>query len=229
WRNSRHTRIDGEGVVQSHGALAIEYVEPIASQTQLFTFTNLNRIVNTQVEIHCRRSAVGTDALDSVGESSLSSRHRRNDCGSTLYAKALVIAIDRMRNQHVERHTGLRIEVSTNEEFPWRAIAAVELELVRTIVWQTSISVIEQALKVEQRSDVRVILPVIVTEQAFVVTDQAREHVGSDELEVIRKSLRSGELDCAVEALSASKTPRSTTGRRITSAGVFFSGACSNT
>src|SRR5689334_8665994 len=113
-----------------------------------------------------------------------------------------------MRNQLVERHTGLRIEVSTEEEFPWRAIAAVELELVWPIVWQTSVSVVEQALKVEQRSDVRVRLAVVITEEAFVVTDQAREHVGSDELEVIRKSLRGGELDCAVETLSATKALR---------------------
>src|SRR5678816_3745921 len=99
---------------------------------------------------------------------------------------------------------------------------------IRDSVWQTSVSVGEQALEVEQRSDVRVRLPVIVTEQAFVVTDQAREHVGSDELEVIRKSLRGGELDGAVETLSASKALRSAVRGFITSAGVLFSGACSN-
>src|SRR5689334_15937978 len=108
-----------------------------------------------------------------------------------------------MRNQLVERHTGLRIEVSTKEKFPWRAIAAVELELMRPIVWQTSVSVVEQALEVEQRSDVRVRLPVVVTEEAFVVTDQARVHIGSDELEVVRKSLRRRELNRAIETLCA--------------------------
>src|SRR5215217_5931183 len=133
-----------------------------------------------------------------------------------------------MRNQLVERHTGLRVEVSADQKLPRSAIAAVELELVRPIIRQASVGVSEQALKIEQRSDVRVRLPVIVTEQAFVVTDQAREHVGSDELEVIRKSLRSGELDCAVETLSASKALRGATSGRITSAGVFFSGACAN-
>src|ERR1043165_323064 len=126
-----------------------------------------------------------------------------------------------MRNQLVERHTGLRIEVSTEEEFPWRAIAAVELELVRPIVRQASVSVVEQALKVEQRSDVRVRLPIVVTEEAFVVTDQAREHIGSDELEVIRESLRSGELDGAIEALGATKALWSVA--RATRAGRFFS------
>src|SRR4029079_11395659 len=132
-----------------------------------------------------------------------------------------------MRNQLVERHTGLCVEVSADQKLPRGAIAAVELELVRPIIWQAAVGVIEQALKVEQRSDVRVRLPVIVTEQAFVVTDQAREHVGSDELEVICKSLRSGELDCAVETLSAAKALRSTTMRQVTSAGVFFSRAWS--
>src|SRR5215217_8676060 len=133
-----------------------------------------------------------------------------------------------MRNQLVERHTGLRVEVSADQKLPRSAIAAVELELVRPIIWQAAVGVAEQALKVEQRSDVRVRLPVIVTEQAFVVTDQAREHVGSDELEVIRKSLRSAELDCAVEALCATKALRSTTSERVTSAGVFFSRTCSD-
>src|SRR5678816_1805512 len=98
---------------------------------------------------------------------------------------------------------------------------------IRDSVWQTSVSVGEQALKVEQRSDVRVRLPVVVTEQAFVVTDQAREHVRSDELEVIRKSLRGAELDCAVETLSTAKALRSTASGWITSTGVFFSGAWS--
>src|SRR5215208_2902518 len=133
-----------------------------------------------------------------------------------------------MRNQLVERHTGLRIEVSAEQKFPWSAIAAVELELMRPIIWQAAVSVGEQALKVEQRSDVRVRLPIVVTEQAFVVTDQARENVRSDELEVIRKSLRRRELDCAVETLSATKALRSTASHWITSAGVFLSCACAN-
>src|SRR6185369_7137 len=133
-----------------------------------------------------------------------------------------------MRNQSVERHAGLRIEVSADQEFERRAIAAVELELVRTIVRQTSVGISEQALKVEQRSDVRVRLPVVVTEQAFVVSDQARVHVGSDELEVIRKSLRCCELNCAIETLSAAEALRSTRHTGIASASCFFSGSRAN-
>src|ERR1044072_833984 len=133
-----------------------------------------------------------------------------------------------MRKQSVERHTGLCIEVSANEEFPWRTIAAVELELVRPIVRQTSVSVVEQALEVEQRSDVRVRLPVVVTEETFVVTDQAREHVRSDELEVIRKSLVGGELKTAVETLGAAEALRSATRCCIAGTGCFFSGSRTN-
>src|SRR5215510_8191356 len=227
--DSCHTAIDREGLVQSDSALAIEDVEPVSSQSQLFSFTNFDRIVNSQVKIHCRRRSVATDALNSVGESRHRSRNSRNDRGSALYCETFVVSIDRMRNQLVERHTGLCVEVSAEQKFPRSAVAAVELELVRPIVRQASVGVIEQALEVEQRSDVRVRLPVVVTEQAFVVTDQAREHVGSDELEVIRKSLRSGELDCAVETLSAAEALRSATGRRVTGASRFFSGAGSDT
>src|SRR5690242_389265 len=223
WRNSRHTAIQREGLVQSYCALAIEDVEPVSSQSQLFTFTNSDRIVNSQIEIHRRWRSVGPDALNNVGESRLRSRNGRNDCGSADNAETFVVAIDRMRNQLVERHTGLSVEVSAEQKFPRSAIAAVELELVRPIVRQATVRVIEQALKVEQRSDVRIRLPVVVSEQAFVVTDQAREHVGSDELEVIRKSLRSGELDTTVETLSASKALRSTAGSRISIASIFFS------
>src|SRR5512140_1048807 len=77
---------------------------------------------------------------------------------------------------------------------------------MRTIVRQTSIGVIEQTLKIEQRSDVRIRLAVVVTEEAFVVTGQAREDVRSDELIVIRKSLGGRNLDSAVKTLSASET-----------------------
>ena len=100
---------------------------------------------------------------------------------------------------------------------------------MRTIVWQTSISIGEQALEVEQRSDVRVRLPVVITEEAFVITDQAREHVGSDKLEVIRKSLIRRELDCPVKTLRATKALRRAGNRWIAGAGCFFSGARSDT
>src|SRR6185436_20166006 len=101
-------------------------------------------------------------------------------------AEPFIISIDRVRNQLVKRSAGLHVKVSANEKLKRSPIAAVELELVRTIIRQTSVGVIEQALQIEQRSDVRVRLPVVVTEEALVVTGQAREYVRSDELIVVR-------------------------------------------
>src|ERR1700675_1742382 len=83
---------------------------------------------------------------------------------------------------------------------------------MRTIIWQTSIGVVEQALQIEQRSDVRVRLPVVVTEQAFVVTGQAREYVGSDKLVVVGEPLRSRKLNCAVKTLGSAEAARRATG-----------------
>src|SRR4029077_3319464 len=93
---------------------------------------------------------------------------------------------------------------------------------MRTIIRQTPIGVVEQALKIEQRSDVRIRLPVVVTEQAFVVTGQARVNVRSDELIIIGKSLGSSELNCAVETLGAAKAAGNTTRRGVSGASIGF-------
>src|SRR5205823_12250436 len=123
-----------------------------------------------QIHVHCYRSAVGTDAVDSVRESGLDGGDRRNDGRAALHEEVFVVSINRMRIQLVEWSAGLHVEVSANQKLERSPIAAIELELMRTIIGQTSVSVVEQALKVEQRSDVRISLPVVVTEQAFVVT-----------------------------------------------------------
>ena len=68
-RNARNTTVNREGLVQSYGTLAIEYVEPIATQSQLFSFTNSDRIVDTQVQIHRGGRSGCTDAVDDVRES----------------------------------------------------------------------------------------------------------------------------------------------------------------
>src|SRR5581483_1032788 len=135
------------GLIQSQSALAVEDVEPVSRQSQFFSFTHLDGVVNTHIKIHRRRRTARTDAVDDVRESSLSGTHGRNDRRTALHRKAFVVSIDRVRNQKLERSP----------------IAAIELELVRPIVRQTSVSVVEQALKIEQRSDVRVRLPVVVT------------------------------------------------------------------
>ena len=88
--------------------------------------------------------------------------------------EAFVVAVDRdAESELIERNTGLRAERSADQKFERRAIAAVKLELMRTIVWQPAIGVLKQADEIEQRSDVRIRLAVVVAEQAFVVTDQA--------------------------------------------------------
>src|SRR6185295_17306442 len=78
-RNTRNAAIDFEGLIQGNSTLTVEDVEPVSSQTQLFTFTNFNRIVNSQVQIHCRRRSVGTDAFDNVRESCLYSAYCWDD------------------------------------------------------------------------------------------------------------------------------------------------------
>src|SRR5690349_3641682 len=56
--NSRDAAVDCEGLIQGNSTLAVEHIEPVSSQTQLFTFTNFNRIVNSKIQIHRRRRSV---------------------------------------------------------------------------------------------------------------------------------------------------------------------------
>src|SRR5205085_4228295 len=91
------------------------------------------------------------------------------------------------------------------------AIATVHLELMRTIIRKPPISVVKQTDQVEQRSDVRVRLSVVIAEQAFVVTDQARVDVRTNHLPVVGESLGSGKLNCAV--IAARRTKASCRGR----------------
>ena len=123
-----------------------------------------------------------------------------------ILTEPFVVAIDRVRNQRVERNTRLRTERSARHQFEWPLIAAVKLELMRTIVWQSSVQTVEQANEVEQRSDVRVRLAVVVAEQSFVVSDQAGEYVGRDELIVVREPLGSSDLERAVVTTSRTET-----------------------
>src|SRR6185503_17819264 len=127
--------------------------------------------------------------------------------------EAFVVAVNRVRNQSVERNTRLRTERTAGHEFERPLIAAVKLELMRTIVGQSAVKTVEQADEVEQRSDVRVRLAVVVTEQTFIVTNQARINVRSDELIVVRETLRRCELERPVVAAGWTKA---TDGRVLT-------------
>src|SRR5260370_31311750 len=173
WRQRRHAAINRPSLIQRHSALAIEDVEPIATDAQFPLLSQLDRVIGAQIKVHCRRRTVGPDAVDDVRESRLSGRDRWNNGRAALHLEPFLVSAERVRFELVERRAGLHVEVSANEKLKLSPVATVELELMRTIVRHTSIGVIEQALKVEQRSDVRIRLPVVVAEQAFVVTNQA--------------------------------------------------------
>src|SRR5688500_14600770 len=76
---------------------------------------------------------------------------------------------------------------------------------MRTVVRETSVETIQQADEIEQAGDVRVRLAVVVTEQTFIVTNQAGEDVRSDELIVVRETLRCRNLQCAIVTASGSE------------------------
>ncbi len=196
-RNARSTAVDKERLVLPDSFLVVENVEPVNLQTKLFTFTNGDRVVSAEIQVPGPRCA--TVARNGI------------DCRAARYAteardtEAFVVTIERVRNQRVERNTRLCTERTAGHEFEWPLIAAIKLELVRTIVGQSAIKTVEQADEVEQRSDVRVSLAVVITEQSFIVTNQAREHIRSDELIVVREALRGGELEGPVVAAGWTK------------------------
>ena len=175
-RDARSTTADLECFVLTNGALSIEHVEPVNRQAQLFVFTDRNRIVRAEVQIVGRRRAVA------AGE--------WVDRRAALHAEALVIPIRKWGIEPVEWNARLRVEVTADQELKGRPVRAVKLQLVRAVVRQPAIHVLEQTDEVEQAGDVRVRLAVVVAEQTFVITNQARVNVRSDELIVVRKALR---------------------------------------
>src|SRR4030095_9861403 len=110
-----------------------------------------------------------------------------------------------MRDQGVERNTRLNVEVTRYNESPRSLVSTVELELVRTIVRKTSVRVSQQARQVEQRCDVRVCLAVVIAEEAFVVTDQARENIRRHERVVVCEPSTKREFQTAIETSSTAK------------------------
>src|SRR5688572_15125359 len=88
---------------------------------------------------------------------------------------------------------------------------------MRPIVRQTSVKVRQQANEVEQRSDIRIRLTVIVAEETFVVTGQARKYVGSGERIIVRKALVRRKFESTVEPTCTTKA----TDCRIVTSQVF--------
>src|SRR6185369_6568150 len=59
---------------------------------------------------------------------------------------------------------------------------------MRTVIRKTSIHTVQKADQIEQRSDVWIRLAIVITEQAFVVPDQARIYIRSIERKIVRES-----------------------------------------
>src|SRR4029079_2389329 len=167
--------VERERLIQRQSALVIEDVEPISSETQFLILTDFPREISSEVQVRGERSArVSNGAFEPSGTTRHGRSGVRDDRRSTRHRKTFVVSIHGVRNQLVVRNTGLGVEVAGNDQLPRGAVTAVELENVRPIVRQTSVQVRQEADQVEQRSDVRVRLPVVVSEQTFVVTNQAR-------------------------------------------------------
>ena len=103
-----------------------------------------------------------------------------------------------MRNQGIERNTRLNVEVAGNDKLERCLVCTVELELMRTVIRKTSIHTVQKADQIEQRSDVRIRLAIVITEKAFVVTDQARVNIRDLISKVISKSFVERELKSAI-------------------------------
>jgi len=91
---------------------------------------------------------------------------------------------------------------------------------MRTVIREPTVDVIQQADKIEQRSDVRISLSIVVSEKAFVIPYQAREHIRHLECVVLRKPFVKRELETAKVPASAAKA------RAEIIAGTILSIAC---
>src|ERR1051325_550674 len=199
-RDARRAGVNLERRVLTDGPLRVRHVEPVELEPQLAVLTDLNRVVGAEVEVPSRGRAV-------AARQGVDGRAARD-------GEALVVAVDGGRDQLVERDARLRAERGAQEQLERRAVGAVNLELVRAVVRQTPVGVLEQADEVEERRDVRVALAVVVAEQALVVTDQARIHVGRDELPVVGEALRRRDLERAVVAARAAEAADARSGAR---------------
>src|SRR5437667_10561415 len=56
--NTRHTTIDAVGLIQRNRTLSVGDIEPVRSDAELPAFTDLDRIVSTEVEVKRERRAV---------------------------------------------------------------------------------------------------------------------------------------------------------------------------
>src|SRR2546423_1741003 len=133
--------VDANGLVVAQRALGVGDVVPVELEAQLTLLAERYRVVRAQVELEGRgRAALARGGLD-----------RR----AGRQGEALVVAVDRVRYQRVEGLARLRVEVAREHQLDRRAVAAVELELMRAVVRQTPVGVRQQARQVEQAGDGR--------------------------------------------------------------------------
>ena len=80
-----------------------------------------------------------------------------------------------MWDQLIEGRPRLDVEVPADHHFERRLVRTIQLELVRPVIRQPPVGVRQQAHQVKQGRDVRVRLAVVVAEQTFVISREARE------------------------------------------------------
>src|SRR3954471_10922509 len=135
----------------------------------------MNRVIRIKVQVIGRWAAIASGY--------------RIDRRSTFNSEALVISIDtaRVGDQRVKRATRHCAErcADGQREFPREGIASVELELVWSVIRQPTEGVIQQLRQIEKARDVRVGLSVVVSEETFIISDQARVNIRRDELIVV--------------------------------------------
>src|SRR6185369_4972917 len=203
-RSTGDTRGHQERLIHRYRTLGVGNVEPFGRKPQFLRLGELDRIIKSEVEVPSRRTPIvadrTADAAVSVDQGKIGNNGR-----TSRKAKSLIVSVDRMRYQLVERNTRLNVEVARKDKPPGRLVSAVKLELVRTIIRKPAVDIVKQADKIEQRSDVRISLAVVVAEEAFVVADQAREHVRHLECVVFRKPFVKREFETAIVSASTTK------------------------
>src|SRR6266404_6239775 len=131
--SARNGAVSSQRLVLSHGALAVEDIEPISLYPQLPTFTKFDRVVGAQIQvIGCRRPI-------SAGQ--------RINRRAARHPESFVVPVDGMWNQCIEGNARLDPQRRADQKIEGRLVTAVKLKLVRAIIRQTAIRVRQQTLK----------------------------------------------------------------------------------
>ncbi len=103
------------GLIQHDRTLCVRHIEPIRRKAELHVLRKLDRVVSTQIKIPGRRRTIAADRTRDAAVP-IDRCQVRNDRGATRNRKPFVVSIDRMRDQRVERNTGLDVEVPQNDK-----------------------------------------------------------------------------------------------------------------